>query len=282
MPIAGATTAQVGIDVNTLEMKKNTHITLIGSGRLATGLGLRLCAVGLPVSLVVSRHAGHARALAEKLGCAWADQVSAVDPNTDWVILAVSDTAIGGVAQQVSEAASGALVTHTSGATPGAVLGMRLRRYGVLYPLQTFSAGRPVEWEGLPICVNANNDTDTQMLMEVAMQLGGVPRHLNDEQRAWVHLSAVFANNFANHCFAIAEALLKERALPFELLHPLMRETVERALAQSPKAAQTGPAARGDRGTQEAHLALLSDDARRADLYRLMSADIAADADERV
>jgi predicted short-subunit dehydrogenase-like oxidoreductase (DUF2520 family) len=263
-------------------METKPHITLIGSGRLATQLGVRLSDVGLPVAQVVSRSAEHARTLAEKLGCAWSDQVSAVDPKTAWVILAVSDTAIGGVAQQLAEVAPHALVTHTSGATPGAVLGMRFRRYGVLYPLQTFSADRPVAWSGLPICVDANDDSATQMLMEVAMQLGGIPRQLNDEQRAWVHLSAVFANNFANHCFAIAESLLQERALPFELLHPLMRETVERALTQSPGAAQTGPAVRNDRGTQEAHLVLLSDDARRSDIYRLMSADIAADAEGRV
>lgn len=247
---------------------------MIGSGRLATQLGMRLLEVGIPIAQVVSRNADHARMLGARLGCASTDQIAEVHPDTNWVILAVSDSAIGRVAEELAAIVPHALVTHTSGATPGAVLGMYFRRYGVLYPLQTFSLEKPVQWDGLPICVDASQEADTRMLVDVALQLGGSPQQLGDEQRAWVHLAAVFANNFANHCFAIADELLTNHALSFDLMHPLMRETVARALTQSPRSVQTGPAVRDDQITQEAHLVLLKSDMRRSELYRLMSADI--------
>jgi predicted short-subunit dehydrogenase-like oxidoreductase (DUF2520 family) len=81
--------------------------------------------------------------------------------------------------------------------------------------------------------------------------------HVNDAQRATLHVAAVFANNFTNHCFAIAERLLEEKELPFEMLHPLMEETLAKALQNAPVLMQTGPAVRGDQETIQRHLDLL-------------------------
>ena len=94
------------------------------------------------------------------------------------------------------------------------------------------------------------------------------------EQRANLHVAAVFANNFANRCFAIAEKILEEKDLPFELLHPLMEETLAKALQDSPARMQTGPAMRGDEDTLRRHLLLLADHPAWMEIYRELSENI--------
>ena len=250
------------------------NIVLVGSGRVAQHLGNRLIAKGLPVAQVLSRNRDHARALGESLHVAWSDRWSDALPDADWVLVAVRDDAIGAVAAQLAQYVSGALVTHTSGATPGSVLAPFFRRYGVFYPLQSFSAERTPDWSGIPFCVDASMERDIEFLETCAAKIGHRVYRTSDAQRAQLHVAAVFANNFANHCFAIAEKILREKGLPFELLHPLMEETLAKALQNSPEEMQTGPAIRGDVETIKRHLDLLNLHPEWQELYRKMSDSI--------
>ena len=249
-------------------------ITIIGSGRIAGHLGRRLRGKGLPPAQVLSRTEAHAQALGEALMVPWSDRWADLLPDADWVLLAVRDDAIVSVAEQIAPFVNNALVTHTSGATPGAVLAPFFERYVVFYPLQSFSAERQPVWSKIPFCVDANTPEDLLFLKKTAKTIGNLVYQVNDEQRALLHVAAVFANNFANHCFSIAEQILEKNDLPFEMLHPLMEETVTKALMDSPLRMQTGPAARGDLDTVIRHLALLNEHPHWQDLYRKMSVDI--------
>lgn len=249
-------------------------IVLVGSGRVAWHLGKRLKAKGLPVAQVLSRNPEHARALGEALQTGWSDNWADVLPDADWLVVAVRDDAIGAVAEQLAAYVPGALVTHTSGATPGAVLAPHFKRYGVFYPLQTFSLERAPVWSKIPFCVDASTAPDIAFLEKTAARIGHRVYRVDDAQRAQLHVAAVFANNFANHCFAIAEKILREKDLPFELLHPLMEETLAKAIQNSPADMQTGPAVRGDAETIKRHLALLEQYPAWQELYRKMSESI--------
>jgi Uncharacterized conserved protein len=252
-------------------------IAIIGAGRIAWHLGKRLRGKGLPVSQVVSRTAQHAEALAEHLRCEWADSPADILPDADWVIMAVRDDAIESVAQAFSPHVSKALVTHTSGGTAGSVLAPYFKRYGVFYPLQSFSMEHTPVWSKIPFCVDAQSDEDVLLLKKIAKTIGNLVYRVNDEQRAKLHVAAVFANNFANRCFAIAEKVLDENGLPFELLHPLMEETLAKALQDSPARMQTGPAMRGDVETVRRHLELLANHRYWQRIYREMSLNINPD-----
>jgi predicted short-subunit dehydrogenase-like oxidoreductase (DUF2520 family) len=85
-----------------------------------------------------------------------------------------------------------------------------------------------------------------------------------------MHLAAVFACNFSNAMYHIAYKLLEEKGLPFEMLLPLLRQTVEKVSKMPPAEAQTGPAARRDFNVMEAHIAGFKDE-RLRDLYKMMS-----------
>jgi len=253
----------------------NSKIVIIGSGRVATQLGKRLVEQGMPVAQVLSRNIEHASKLALALGAdSYSDQWSGVLPDAGWIILAVSDDAINDVAAALSPHVPEVLVTHTSGATPGAVLKPFFKRYGVFYPLQSFSEEHTPDWSAVPFCVDASTETDLLFLEKKAERVGGKVYRVNDEQRAVLHLGAVFANNFANHCFAVAHELLETQGLPFELLHPLMRATLDKALAHPPAEVQTGPALRGDKDTIDRHIQLLEVHPLWQEMYRLMSEGI--------
>ncbi|HRI61967.1 MAG TPA: DUF2520 domain-containing protein, partial [Saprospiraceae bacterium] len=228
-------------------------IIIAGSGRVAWQLGKRLQARGLPVAQIVSRTAAHARSLAGELNTQWTDDWSAVLPDADWVLIAVRDDAIGEVGRALAPLVPQALATHTSGATPGTILQPYFRRSGVFYPLQSFSYEHSPVWSKIPFCVDAQADDDVLFLNKIARKIGKLVYRVNDEQRSALHVAAVFANNFVNHCFTIAEKLLDEKDLPFEMLHPLMEETLAKALRDSPARMQTGPALRGDMDTVKRH-----------------------------
>jgi predicted short-subunit dehydrogenase-like oxidoreductase (DUF2520 family) len=249
-------------------------IVLAGSGRIAWHLGKRLRAKGLPIAQVLSRTSEHAQALAQVLQTRWTDNWAEVLPDADWILVAVRDDAIAPVAGLLAPHAPDALVTHTSGATPGAVLAPFFARYGVFYPLQSFSFERTPVWSKIPFCVDARSDTDVFFLKKIAKTIGNLVYRVDDGQRSTLHVAAVFANNFANHCFAIAEKLLDEKDLPFEMLHPLMEETLAKALLDSPAKMQTGPAVRGDSDTARRHLFQLEHYPEWRALYEKLSLSI--------
>jgi predicted short-subunit dehydrogenase-like oxidoreductase (DUF2520 family) len=255
-------------------MESLPKIVIVGAGRIAWHLGKRLKGKGLPVAQIVSRTAEHARDLAEALNAGWSTDPADVLSDADWVILAVRDDAIQPVAESLAPFVHEALVTHTSGGTAGEVLAAHFQRYGVFYPLQSFSMEHMPVWSKIPFCVDAAADSDVLFLKKIAKTIGNLVYQVTDNQRANLHVAAVFANNFANHCFAIAERLLDEKDLPFELLHPLMEETIAKALQDAPSRMQTGPAIRGDNATIHRHLELLNDHQNWKALYEKLSLDI--------
>jgi predicted short-subunit dehydrogenase-like oxidoreductase (DUF2520 family) len=249
-------------------------IVIVGAGRIAWHLSRRLKGKGMPVAQIISRTAENARELGESLQTTWTINPANILPDADWIILAVRDDAIQGVAASIAPFVTNALVTHTSGATAGKLLAAYFERFGVFYPLQSFSQEHSPVWSKIPFCVDAALETDLLFLKKIAKIIGNLVYQVNDEQRVFLHVAAVFANNFANHCFAIAEKILDENDLPFELLHPLMEETIAKALQDSPARMQTGPAIRGDKDTIQRHVDLLCQHPQWLALYQKMTLDI--------
>lgn len=161
------------------------------------------------------------------------------------------------------------LVVHTSGGVSMEVLSDRNRK-GVFYPLQTFSKQRAVDFTEIPICVEAANPSDVVLLKKLGSYISEKVVEITSEERAKLHLAAVFVNNFVNHMYAIGHEILSENNIAFELLQPLISETSSKILGLSPSEAQTGPAKRNDQKTIEKHLHLLRDSEHLA-LYRQLT-----------
>ena len=102
---------------------------------------------------VYSPTPSHAGAFAKRFGCTVFDQVSDVVKDADLVLLCVPDDRIGSIAGQIP--VGKAIVAHTSGITGIDRLNMH-ERYGVFYPLQTFSSERAVDMRQVPFCLEAS------------------------------------------------------------------------------------------------------------------------------
>ena len=172
----------------------------------------------------------------------------------DVYIIAIPDDAITSFSEGIP--LKDALVVHTSGSVPMEILADKNRK-GVFYPLQTFSKASKVDFADIPICIEAEKPSDLQLLRKLGNALSKKVVEISSEERAKLHLSAVFVNNFVNHLYYMSEAYLNENHIDFDLLKPLIAETARKMEHLTPTKAQTGPAKRNDQKTIEKHLKLM-------------------------
>lgn len=255
-----------------MKQQKTFDIVLIGSGKVATHLGRALQQAGLPVTQVYSPTAKNARKLGRELQAAAVSSPSQIFDFAELYIIAVKDDAVAQVVKNMPDVHG--LVVHTSGSVALDVISSRFENAGVLYPLQTFSVRRKPDFRSIPLCIETSNKPALVLLKQVAKKLSSHVKVIDSAQRRQLHLAAVFANNFTNHFYTLAEELLQEQQLDFSLLHPLIRETAEKAIAITPAKAQTGPALRNDKKVMQAHLDLLKKNPKLAALYQQLSAGI--------
>ncbi|MCB0454545.1 MAG: DUF2520 domain-containing protein [Aequorivita sp.] len=194
------------------------------------------------------------------------DDISKIE-DADIYIIGIPDDAISSFSESLSFQSR--LVVHTSGGVAMNVLSSKNRR-GVFYPLQTFSKQRKVDFKNIPICIEAENSKDLELLQSLGKLISGNVVEISSEKRAKLHLAAVFVNNFVNHLYEIGSDILKGENLPFELLKPLIAETASKIESLSPEEAQTGPAKRNDKKTIEKHLHLLANSTHKK-LYELFT-----------
>lgn len=249
-------------------------ICLIGTGNVAWHLGKAFAAAGMEVVQVVGRNQTTAKELGEVLGTVAAD-FDQIDPNAALYILAIKDDAIPIVAKQFfGKLNPNAIVVHTSGSTSLAVLERYFDQVGCIYPLQTFSKQKQVNLQSVPIFVTANLMEIEAKLVELAKGISDKVLVVNDNQRLSLHVAAVFACNFSNHMLAIASELLHQQYLDFNLLQPLVEETIQKAFELSPIEGQTGPALREDMVTLEKHLKYLQNNVQYQKVYQTVSDSI--------
>lgn len=251
-------------------------VVFLGSGNLATRLSLEMKRKGFDIRQVYSHTPVHAEQLANRLQCNWTYLPGKVEIDADLYIFALKDTVLEPLIARI--APNGGLWVHTAGSMPMDVFKGHTARYGVLYPMQTFSKERAVDFRAIPFFLEANNEADTELLRDVAGQLSDHVRILSSESRKYLHLAAVFACNFTNHLYALAAKLLQEQGIPSEVLLPLIDETASKVHAMPAQEAQTGPAIRYDENVINKHLALLEAHPEMQTIYQLMSQSIHKEA----
>jgi len=248
-------------------------IAMLGSGNVATFLSKSLIQAGHPVTQVWSRNPNNAIALALEIGSDSITNISSILADTDIVIIAVNDDGIENVASQIPKNPN-QLILHTSGTTSLQVLENYTSNCGVLYPLQTFSKQDNVDFSVVPLCLEGSNPGVLTQIKTLAGQLSNNINEVNSQQRALLHISAVFACNFTNHLYHIAQKILEDAGLNFDLLHPLIQQTNDKVMLNKPSEVQTGPAKRNDEQTMIKHLAILQAQPDWQDLYQKLSQNI--------
>jgi predicted short-subunit dehydrogenase-like oxidoreductase (DUF2520 family) len=248
------------------------QITLAGAGNVAWHMGNALIQKGYVIKQVLDRSASASKHLAEELNAELSGTPEDGIGDTDACLICVSDDAISTVIEQLKP--GNCLVMHTAGSVAMDVFRNYATNYGVLYPLQTFTKGRPLDYSRVPFLTEANTPGNLRLINQIAASLSDNYIEADSNQRLFIHLAAIFASNFSNHMYTLAEKLAGEYHLPFDLLKPLIAETTAKAMDMSPEKAQTGPAVRGNKKVIEKHLELLKDHPRLQELYRMISEDI--------
>lgn len=250
-------------------------ITLIGAGNVGGHLGRALHQAGHRIAQVFSRNPARAAALAQDCGAEAIHRLQSLQPGSELYLLAVRDDAIGEVAAKTApQLPPEAILAHTSGATPATVLAPHWPNYGVFYPLQSLSEGQPADFAEIPLCIFGVNPDSQQQLHGLAESLSPLVYRVDDEQRARLHLAAVFINNFINAMLQASHELTRGAQLPPQILAPLLWATIDKGTRQEPRSVQTGPAIRGDQQTLQRHLQQLSNHPELSVVYKAVTAYI--------
>ena len=244
----------------------------IGAGNLATQLAINLKNNGHTVLQVFSRTEKSAKTLAEKINAAYTTLPEEVCSEADIYVVALNDSAFETILPSINFGDK--LVVHCSGSLPLSVLKKYAAHSGVFYPLQTFSKNRPVNFQDIPVFVEANSKENEIRLTNLARSISGKVSVLDSEKRKFLHIAAVFACNFVNHFYAVSAEILKSKGVSFDVLKPLVLETALKVQKMEPAKAQTGPAVRFDRNVISSHLRELENFQEYRELYRLISESI--------
>lgn len=248
-------------------------IVILGAGNVATHLTKALIKEGFDVRQVFSRTIQSARELGIKTGVHFTNNLAELYKEADIYIFALSDTAIEKLASRI-EFEHDPLLLHTAGSVSIDVLKNSSKNYGVLYPLQTFSKARELDFKKVPLCVDANTKHNLKEVSYIANTLSDNSRVMGEDERKKIHLAAVFACNFTNYMYAQAEDILKQDDIDFSIIKPLIEETAAKVQDLSPAKAQTGPAIRNDKATMNKHKELLDNFNELKKMYTFISNNI--------
>ncbi len=251
-------------------------VSIIGSGNLAWHLAPALDNAGFAIKEVCSANPKHAEALTERLYRAEVKATLDFSTSTSSVfIIAASDDSIKEIAQEII-LPDEVILVHTSGSQPLNLLQFAATNHvGVFYPLQTFSkTKKKVDFKDVPIFIESSDEETERVLMQMASAVSTIVRRVGSEERKALHVAAVFASNFTNHMLTISGDILRQNSLSFDLLIPLITETINKSLMMGPQNSQTGPARRGDLQVLDSHLEFLKENERVAEIYKLITQHI--------
>jgi predicted short-subunit dehydrogenase-like oxidoreductase (DUF2520 family) len=247
-------------------------IVIIGSGNVATVMGRKMVSAGHHIAQVAGRSMSVYQ-LAMQLDASFTTDFSRLNKNADLYFIAIPDDALKTVHQWLET--GDAVTVHTAGSVSSGVLKGISSRYGVVYPLQSLRSD-VTEIPDIPLLVDGNTDETLAMITHFSRSLSTTVLAADDAYRKKIHLAAVITGNFSNHLYALAATWCEREGLDFNLLLPLIKETVDRLGKYDVDNLQTGPAMRKDEGTIEKHLHMLEDYPGLQKIYTFMSDSIKA------
>ncbi len=247
------------------------NVVMIGTGNVATVLCKLMYTKGHCIEQIVGRDKTRVNNLAHLVEAKCCTNIKNIKLDASIYIIAVADDAVFSIAEQLH--LQDKLVVHTAGSLSKHVLQKASCNYGVMWPLQTLRK-ETNHLPEIPFIVDGSNELMVNRLQNFAETLSSKCFVANDEARIQLHLGAVVVSNFTNHLFALADDFCKKEQLDFQLLLPLINETVLRLKNHAPKDVQTGPAIRGDFETVEKHIELLNNYPQMQAFYEVFSKSI--------
>jgi predicted short-subunit dehydrogenase-like oxidoreductase (DUF2520 family) len=251
---------------------KRYKISFAGAGKVAGALCLELHDKGHQIMHIVSRNEINGRTLAHQCHATWSDDL-VFPSSSEIIIVAVPDDSLSKILGGI-KCNKSSIVAHTAGSVGLDVFPSDLKNIGVFYPLQTFSNLRKPDISEIPFFIEASDDICSETLKDLAGSMTSLVYMSDTEHRRLLHLAAVFVSNFTNFMLTTGKELSTKADVSFDLLKPLIMETINKALEMGPENTQTGPAVRYDLNTIKKHKELLSYSPDLKKMYDLISGSI--------
>ncbi len=264
-----------------LESSKQKYprgFTIIGTGRVGSALAQQLYQKGYIIRSLFNR----TRTNCEKIAGLTETRSTGIFPKSgdelgDLVFLSLPDDQIVDYVQQVKEKLPDpgrSAWVHTSGGTPTGIL-QPLADSGAavasFHPVQTFNGkNHETAFERTYVTLNGNEGLCND-LKQIVRELGGRPLVVDNHQKMAIHLAAVFVCNYYAPLFAASRQILRDNGVEVrssDLFEPIVRQSVEGLLYNSPADVLTGPVVRGDAGTIKQHLGVLKKSPQWERIYR--------------
>lgn len=248
---------------------KSYRVVIIGAGNVAYHLIRSVTSSGNKLVQICNRTLGNIQNVSQTN---ITGNLNAITNDADIYIICVKDIAIAEIASKIN--LGNKLIVHTSGNRSMDLLKGSSSNYGVFYPIQSFTKNIPINFKKIPLIIEANNDQAQEMLVDFARTISEQVILMNEENRQKLNVAGVFVNNFTNYIYSLAFDYLKNENMDFNILQPLIKNTVDKLSLGNPKDMQTGPAVRNDQETIQAHLALLDDYPQLKDIYKEVTQSI--------
>lgn len=197
----------------------------------------------------------------------------------DIVILCIPDKDIREVSTQLIKGSY--LLAHVSGTTSIETIDSKHKSRGIFYPLMSLTNNTSVPIKSIPFCLEADSEGAYHILEDLSHSMGIKPHKLDSKERKKLHLAAVLAQNFSNHLFQMAFEVLEEANLSFDLLKPLLLQSIERIGENPPISFQTGPAIRKDETTIQQHLNMIENQTHK-EIYEQITRSIQVKNEEEL
>ncbi len=244
-------------------------IVSVGAGNVASHLIPALFKENFHISCIYSRTIENAENLAGSVSSKFSNKLTDIPSDADIYIISLSDHAVLDAIKALTGV--NGLVIHTGGSLGIDVFQGKVSKYGVLYPLQTFNKFIELDLSKVPFLIEASDTYSLNMITELASVFSSNILYMTSEQRKWVHIAAIFACNFVNHMFVCSEQILSRESIDFQILIPLIEETVRKAKQGDPARFQTGPAIRGNFDITDNHTRMMKEFPDLQNLYTFVT-----------
>ncbi len=245
------------------------NITLIGSGNLATQIGLAFKKSGIKINQVYSKDIKNAKKLSKKLKCKFTNKIQEIEIK-ELGIICIKDDYISQIADKITNQP----IVHTSGSNNMNSL-KKFKKHGVIYPIQTLNKNKKADFTKIPICVEANTKSFEKELNILCKKISKNVINIKSDKRLNIHIAAVMCNNFTNQIISRAEHILKKQNLSFDILLPIINETFKKIQNPKTRLQKTGPAIRKDYKTIKKHIGELEGLDKK--IYSMISKQIMSD-----
>lgn len=247
------------------------RVTIIGTGNIAHFFGAKLKDSNCKVIQVISTNEAKGSAFAKQFDCIYHTDVTEILPATDIVIFAVPDDVLREMASLTVFTSK--LCIYAAGTVSLQEVSNLSNNVACIWPVYSIQQNNLPITREIPLVCTLTQQSSIAIVQYIAKIISNQVFFLSDEKKQFIHLSAVWINNFTNHMLHIGFNVLTEQHLPKELLFPILTSTIENAQIKDPQYLQTGPAIRRDQQTINKHLQLLHNSDSKL-LYEVITASI--------